>query len=368
MHIGIDTRLTHYRTGGISTYMRRLVTALESLDSDNQYTIFQSRKAREVITTRFRSARLWTPCHHRIERLALSVELARFGLDVLHSPDFIPPLHGARQHVITVHDLTFIHYPQHLTADARRYYNDQIATAVQQAVHILADSEATKSDLISMLNVPPEKITVHMLGVDERFRLIAPEKLEIQRAKLGLPDKYILFVGTFEPRKNILGLLQAYKLLLDDIAAAPPLLLVGRRGWLFDETMQKIAELGLDDHILWRENIEDADLPVVYNLASVLVLPSFYEGFGFPALEAMACGTIPIVSNRSSLPEVVGEVGLQFNPDDPTAIMQAMYQVLTDDTWREDQRQQGIARAKTFRWETTAQIALGVYQMAGSQP
>jgi len=366
MHIGIDTRLTYYRTGGISTYMRRLVTALESLDLENQYTVFQSRKSRESIAQRFQTVQLWTPCHHRFERVALSVELARFGLDVLHSPDFIPPLRGARHHVITVHDLTFMHYPQHLTADARSYYNDQIESAVKQAVHILADSEATKSDLVTMLHVPAEKIAVHMLGVDERFQVLGKETLEATRIQFNLPDQYILFVGTFEPRKNILGLLHAYKLLRTDLPDAPPLVLVGRRGWLFDETMQKIAELGLDKHILWRENIDDKDLPAVYNLGSILVLPSFYEGFGFPALEAMACGTVPIVSNRSSLPEVVGDVGLQFDPDDPFAIKQAMYRVLTDDTWREDQRQQGLARAKTFRWETTAQIALNTYRMAAN--
>ncbi|MBZ0098858.1 MAG: glycosyltransferase, partial [Taibaiella sp.] len=166
MHIGIDARLTYYRTGGISTYMRRLVAALEMLDTTNRYTVFHSRKTRESLVRSFGRASLWTPCHHRLERFALSVELARFRLDVLHSPDFIPPLHGARRHVITVHDLTFLHYPQFLTADARRYYNDQIETAVRKADHILADSHSTKADLVTMLNVPPEKISVHWLGVD----------------------------------------------------------------------------------------------------------------------------------------------------------------------------------------------------------
>jgi glycosyltransferase involved in cell wall biosynthesis len=367
MHIGIDTRLTYYRIGGISTYMRRLVSALETLDTTNQYTVFQSRKASETIAKRFKTANLWTPCHHRIERIALSVELARFGLDVLHSPDFIPPLRGARKHVITVHDLTFMHYPQHLTEEARHYYNDQIGIAVKQADHILADSHATKTDLVNMLGVPAEKISVHMLGVEEQFHPLNPALLETQRLKLQLPPQYILFVGTFEPRKNILGLLQAYKLLVEDFPTAPPVVLVGRRGWLFDETMQNIRSLNLGDRVLWRENIEDSDLPAVYNLASVLVLPSFYEGFGFPALEAMACGTVPIVSNRSSLPEVVGEVGLQFNPEDITAIKEAIKKVLTDPEWRQKQQQLGLERAKQFRWETTAQIALSAYQAAGTQ-
>ncbi len=367
MHIGIDTRLTYYRTGGISTYMRRLVSALETIDTYNEYTIFQSRKASASITSRFKTASLWTPCHHRMERIALTVELARFGLDVLHSPDFIPPLWGARKHVITVHDLTFLHYPQHLTQEARHYYNDQIQTAVKQADHILADSEATKTDLVNMLSVPPEKVSVHMLGVDEKFHPLEPVILEAQRQKHQLPENYILFVGTFEPRKNILGLLQAYKLLREDLPDAPPIVLVGRRGWLFDETMQSMHDLNLGDRILWRENIEDTDLPAVYNLALVLVLPSFYEGFGFPALEAMACGTVPIVSNRSSLPEVVGEVGLQINPDDTLALKEAIKKALTDTEWRERNQQLGLERAKEFRWEKTAQIALSVYQTIGAQ-
>lgn len=365
MRIGIDTRLTYYRTGGISTYMRRLVLALEQLDPINHYTVFQSRKSSEKLTDRFHAVSLWTPCHHRFERVALSLELAPFRLDLFHSPDFIPPVRGAKRHVITVHDLTFLHYPQHLTSDARRYYNDQINAAVKQANHILADSQATKADLMSMLQVPSEKITVHMLGVDERFQPLDHNLLQSSRSRLQLPDNYILFVGTLEPRKNILGLLQAYRLLLAALPDAPPILLVGRKGWLFEETTQQITELKLEDHIQWRDDISDSDLPTIYNLASVLALPSFYEGFGFPALEAMACGTVPIVSNRSSLPEVVGDVGLQFDPDDIGQIKDALLQTLTDSTWRAQQRQRGLEQAKKFRWEKTAEIVLHVYRETG---
>jgi glycosyltransferase involved in cell wall biosynthesis len=365
MHIGIDTRLVAYRTGGISTYMKRLVAALEILDRQNSYTVFHSRKACQATSHRFQNAALWTPCHHRIERLALSVELAYFNLDLFHSPDFIPPLRGARRHIITVHDLTFLHYPQYLTADARRYYNGQINAAVRQSDHILADSQATKTDLINMLNVRAEKITVHRLGVDERFAVLDPLIAEAKRRELKLPDEYILFVGTFEPRKNISGLLRAYRLLLDKMPDAPPILLVGQRGWLFDETMQHIQDLKLSERIVLREDISDDMLPVVYNLAKVLVMPSFYEGFGFPALEAMACGTVPIVSNRSSLPEVVGEVGLQVNPDDPAELAVALEKTLTDGKWVELMREAGLARARQFRWEATAAIALSVYQAVG---
>ncbi len=362
MHIGIDARLTYYRHGGIGTYIRRLVAALEQLDVDNRYTVFHSRKSRDSLVKRFRYAKLWTPCHHRLERLALSVELARFNLDILHSPDFIPPLHGARRHVITVHDLTFLHYPQFLTTESRRYYNNQISRAVTQANHILADSEATKTDIINMLSVPPEKITVHMLGVDESFQLLPADALEAYRKKLELPPQYILFVGTFEPRKNIRGLLEAYRQLVIRLPDAPPLVLAGQRGWLFDETMAYLDSLKLGARVIWRENIPQNALPAVYNMASILVMPSFYEGFGFPALEAMACGTPTIVSNRSSLPEVVGDVGLQVNPDDPATIANAMEFALTHLEWIEAMRQAGLERAATFTWERTAALVLSVYR------
>jgi glycosyltransferase involved in cell wall biosynthesis len=362
MHIGIDTRLTYYRTGGISTYMRRLVSALEAVDTENTYTVFKSRKAHESLVTRFQRAALWTPSHHRWERLALSVELARFRLDVLHSPDFIPPIHGARRHVVTVHDLTFLHYPEYITADSRRYYNDQIQTAVRQADQILAYSAATRNDLIEMLDVPPTKITLHTLGVDERFRPLARDYVTQIQKKLKVPDKYILFVGTIEPRKNIPGLLRAYKELIKRLPDAPTLLLVGKRGWLFEEIMMQMKDSHLGSRLMWREDVNDEELPAVYNGASLLVMPSFYEGFGFPALEAMACGVVPIVSNRSSLPEVVGEVGLQIDPDDSSAMAAAIEHTLTDNPWRLAMQKAGIERAKAFTWQNTASVVRSVYE------
>jgi glycosyltransferase involved in cell wall biosynthesis len=361
-HIGIDARLTHYRTGGISTYIRRTVAALEALDPAYRLTILRSRKMTRYDTRHFEQAPLWTPAHHRFERLALSVELARFRLDLLHSPDFIPPLRGAKHHVITVHDLTFLRYPQYLTADARGYYNANIQAAVRHADHILADSQATKDDLQDLLHVPANKVTVHMLGVDPEFRVPVSGVAAHYKDELRLPDDYILFVGTFEPRKNIIGLFSAYQALLARMPDAPPLVLAGTRGWLFEETMARAHEMHLDSHILWRENIPQAALPALYALARALVLPSFYEGFGLPALEAMACGTPPIVSNRSSLPEVVGDVGLQINPDDHEQLAIAIERALTDDDWHREQRQRGLERAAAFTWERTARIVLSTYE------
>jgi glycosyltransferase involved in cell wall biosynthesis len=363
MHIGLDARLTYYRRmGGISTYIRQMVSALEKLDAANEYTVFHSRKAKETISQRFRRANLWTPSHNRLERLALTVELARFQLDVLHTTDFIPPVRGARRHVVSIHDLTFLHYPQFLTDDSRRYYNGQIQAAVRRADHILTISQSSKDDIVKMLGVPAEMIAVQWCGVDDIFKPLPRETLEKVRQLHDLPSDFILFVGTFEPRKNIAGLVQAYSELRKQLPDAPPLLLVGKKGWLFDETMSKIDVLGLHNHILWRDNIDHAALPAVYGLAAVLVMPSFYEGFGLPALEAMACGTVPIVSNRSSLPEVVGDVGQQVDPDDTAALTKALHLALTDEPWRNEMREKGLAQAATFTWERSARIALSIYE------
>ncbi len=362
MRIGIDARLIAYRTGGISTYIEQLVRALAALDHGHELWVLEHRKARtRLAPAGTRRALLWTPCHHRFERTALTVELARLRLDVLHSTDFIPPWRGARRHVISVHDLTFLHYPQYLTPESRRYYNGQIGWATSHADQILTDSESSRQDIISILGVAPDKITLHYPGVDARFRPLPAAELAAQRSALNLPDDYFLFVGTFEPRKNIIGLLDAYALVRGQVHAAPPLILAGSRGWLYQETLDHIQKRRLEDSVLLRENLSNDALPALYGGASALIMPSFYEGFGLPALEAMACGTLPIVSNRSSLPEVVGDVGAMVDPEDPESIAQAMVRALDDPDWRETQRAAGPARAATFRWETAARIALATY-------
>lgn len=362
LYIGIDARMVYYRTGGISTYIRRLVEALERLDTgDHRFTVFHSRKLPETLTARFRRANLWTPCHHRLERLALSVELTRFRLDIWHATDFIPPAWGAKRQIVSIYDLTFLHYPSFLTRESLRYYGGQIMWAARRADHILTISEASKRDIVEKLGVPPERVTVQLLAADPAFRVLNEAQCAPYRERLALPSSYFLFVGTFEPRKNISGLLDAYARLRARLPDAPALVLAGNRGWLYEETLAQIETLHLQDHVLLRENISQDAMPALYNLAEALIMPSHYEGFGLPALEAMACGTLPIVSNRSSLPEVVGTVGLQVPPTDIDALADAMERAITDTAWRSLQRTAGLQRAATFTWERAAQIALSVY-------
>jgi len=360
--IGIDARLPAYHQGGTATWIREVLHALQSQDTTHHLTVLESRKARRSLAGRFDRATLFTPCHHVLEKYALSIELLPRGLDLLHSPDFIPPLRGARRHVITIHDLHFLHFPQFMTKESRSYYSGQLGRAVRQADHILTVSHATKRDITEMLQVPAERITVLHHGVNGHYRPLSADALEEQRCKMELPKDFFLFVGTFEPRKNLITLIKAWSLLKEQLPGAPPVVLAGRKGWLFDETLRGIEDLQVADDIIWREDVEQESLPALYGLASALILPSLYEGFGLPALEAMACGTMPIVSNVSSLPEVVGDLGIQFDPNDSQALAAAMLRSLVESDWRAEQEAAGLKRAANFSWERHVKALLQVWE------
>ncbi len=360
-HIGIDARLTHYRVGGISRYTSAIIKAFEALQPQLNLTILQSRKAGAPLSRAFRSAKVWTPPHHRLERAVLSLELSRHRFDLLHSPDFIAPHRAARRHIITVHDLSFLHFPDYLTADSRRYYSGQIRASIQRADHILAVSRATKRDLVDMLGAPADKISVQLHGVDEAFQPLPRSKSEAIMRELGLPGEFILFVGTLEPRKNLLGLARAWRDLKQALPEAPRLVLAGNPGWHYEPLLAELRAVGLGENLIIKHGVEDAQLPALYNHARALAMPSFYEGFGLPALEAMACGTVPIVSRVASLPEIVGDVGALVDPQDPATIAAALHRVLSDEGWRRRQSAAGLKRAAKFRWRDTASQILDAY-------
>ena len=365
MNIALDARLVYYRRySGIGQYIVQLAEQLPGLDPDQRFIILHSRKDRTPPHHSVaRRQALWTPSHHRLEQLTLPLELAQLRLDLLHSPDFIPPFAGGFRRVITVHDLNFLVYPQFLTAESRRYYNDQIERAVTVADHILADSHATRLDLIKLLNVPDEKITVVWLAPNAGvYHALELAEIAAARERLKLPDRFILFAGTLEPRKNVAGLLRAYRLLLDRLAEIPDLILAGSRGWLFDETRALIAELRLIDRVRWIDSPPEADLVALYNLATVFVLPSFYEGFGLTVLEAMACGAPAIISDRGSLPEIAGGAALEIDPDDPAELAETIERVLNDAALQHELRHKGLERVKEFSWKRCARETLAVYQ------
>jgi len=309
---------------------------------------------------------LWTPCHHRFERQAISFELVTRGLDIFHSPDFIPPAFGVKKRVITVHDLNFIFYPQFQTAESMRYYAGQIQWAVDIADHISADSHATRQDVIELLRVPPDKISTIHLAANPIFETpYSDEVIEATLTSYNLPRGFILFVGTLEPRKNLPTLIRIYEKLKRETAVDCPLILIGSKGWIFDEIFATIDHLGLRDHVKHLSGVGDEQLAHLYHAAGVLVTPSHYEGFGLPALEAMHCGCPVIVSDRGSLPEVVGKAGILLPPDDVDGWASRISRVLADTSLREKMIVDGFAQAKKFTWRKTAEATLRIYQSLG---
>ncbi len=364
MHIGIDARLVFYHQAGIGQYILRLTQALAQIDREDHFVLFKSRKDRTLLVDapNFHIFQLWTPSHHPLERLAMSAELARFPLDVLHSPDFIPPAAVRYPTVITVHDLAFLLYPRFLTRDSARYYG-QVDVAARTADHIIAVSESTKRDTVRLLGVPEEKITVIYEAAHPIFKPIDGQAaMEQVRSKYNLAPNFILFVGTIEPRKNIPALLRAFRRLRDNYKMDITIALAGNRGWLDEEVDATIKELQLEASARFLGSVPNEELVYLYNAARLFVFPSFYEGFGLPPLEAMACGTPVIVSNAASLPEVVGDAGWLVAPDDIEGLTVAMYRILTDESLRREMTAKGIKRAATFSWQRAARETLDVYR------
>jgi glycosyltransferase involved in cell wall biosynthesis len=372
MRIGIDARLVYYSQAGITQYILRLIQGLaesggKPRERENEFFILQSRKDKSIIVDRpnFKRVALWTPSHHRLEQVALRMEISGLDLDVLHSPDFIPPFHRNCKSIITIHDLAFLVYPHFLTRESARYYG-QIDQAVKRTDHIIAVSESTKQDTIRLLGTPEHKITVIYESANPIYRPVNDrEILEQTKSKYDLTGDFILFVSTIEPRKNLPTLLKAYRQLLDSYKADVKLAVVGRRGWLSEKVFALVDELKLADDILFLDRVPIEDLLYLYNAAQLLVQPSFYEGFGLPPLEAMACGTPVVVSNVSSLPEVVGDAGLLVDPEDVSELTVAIWRVLTDEALREDLIAKGFKRARCFSWEKTALQTLELYQRIG---
>lgn len=370
--IALDARLVYYQRGGIGQYILHLIEELArpslAQAGGDEFIILRSRKERGPLARapHLRDVALWTPPHNRFEQITLPLELVRPSwarrIDLLHSPDFVPPWRGDFRRLITVHDLTFLYYPQFLTDDSRRYYNGQIECAVRVADHISADSTATKDDLVRLLNVPPEKITVVLLAHDPLYHPLDVADCAAVLAQQRLEPGFILFTGTFEPRKNIPGLLQAYRALRDRRPDTPPLVLAGRRGWLYDKIFSEVDRLKLRERVRLVENLPNAGLVALYNAAALLVLPSFYEGFGLPVLEAQACGTPVVCAERGSLPEIAGDAALLVNPDDVDGLAAAIERALCDESLRAQLRERGFANVARFSWAKTAQETLGLYR------
>jgi glycosyltransferase involved in cell wall biosynthesis len=381
MHIGINAQLLsysqNYRNGGVSRYIRFLLNALFHHAGEHTYTIFVNGAE---VSSHF-------PAHPHLhfisapwpenrpaarvlwEQLTLPALIRQLHIDVLHSPVNVLPMHmpASCATVVTLHDLAFLRFPEVLTTPKRLYHRTFTIPSLRQASRIIAVSESTKQDAHTLVDIPLDHIQTVYTCIDEKFSREDDEHKIVQfRAQKGLNEGYILYLGTLEPRKNIPALLTAYQQLRQQYQRTEKLVLAGGKGWLYDDIFAQVQQLGLETDVLFPGFVPDEEQVRWYQAASVFAYPSLYEGFGIPVAEALACGTPAVTSTVSSLPEAAADIALCVQPDDISALTDALYRSLTDQTYRAYCRGMAASVAQRFSARTMVNGTIAAYEQAAS--
>lgn len=388
MNVGLDLAACTATHAGVGRYVEELARALlaqtspeDHLDklvlfAGDQPPAWLVQKLHPSVDLRGSlNVRVETRCADQVHpavraNLFLGPWLARVGIRVFHSPDTLGfPLTCQRSvaRVVTIHDLIPQLFPQSVTRGHRLIRCAMLPLVVKRADRLIAVSQATARDLLEMFPNAASKVRVVYSGVDSRFAPAPLHEVAALRRRLGLPSEYVLYLGTLSPRKNLDGLFEAYELLHQRKADVPPLVVAGKPGWLWEPIMRRADALGLRTRVIFCGFVPDEGLPALLTGATLFALPSLYEGFGLPVLEAMACGTPVVTSDRSSLPEVAGDAAHLVDPKSPEAIADGIRRVLHDDPYRAELRRRGFDRAHAFRWELTARQTVAVYREALAQ-
>ena len=363
MHIGFDAHSIGTGLGGNETYASNLIEALAEVDTQNRYTLYVTRQ--EAID---RYANRWpnvavrkTLPHTPLIRipLTLAAELRRRPIDILHVQYTAPPL-APCDTVVMIHDLSFEHIPETFKRRSWMQMRLTVRRTARSATHILTDSEYSRQDILRTYRLPPERVTTTPLAASSRFKPVNdPHVLD----KYGISGDYILAVGSIQPRKNIARLIRGYsRMLAQHSDNAPRLVIVGKRAWLFEDTIRAAAVSSANDKILFTGYVPESDLAALYTGALCFAYPSYFEGFGIPLLEAMRCGTPTITSDRTCFPEVVGDASLIIDPFDEESIAAGLWRMISDAALREQLRSRGFVQSSLFDWHETARRTLDVYE------
>jgi glycosyltransferase involved in cell wall biosynthesis len=380
MRVTIDLSAAAHGRGGIGRYCARLAAALIRQPGVQLRALYNAPRSARLPADLAALPAVRVPLGDKPWRAGLAAaQLLRIPLDrwlgdcdVYHATDHLLPPLGVPT-VFTVHDLAFLVEPQTHLPTNRLYLAAMMPRYARAASAVIAVSEATRRDLLRYYRLPPERVRVVHLGVEPEFRPLDAATARARVAKrYGLAGPYVLFVGTLEPRKNVRALLAAFAALVrapSDANRSPPLQLAiaGAPGWWYDDLYRWVRARGLDSLVRFLGRVADADLPALYSACAAFAYPSLYEGFGLPPLEALACGAPVVCSDRSSLPEVVGDAALQIDPTRPAALAAALRRVLDDESLRQTLRARGLARAAGFTWGRTAAGTLTVYEQVREQ-
>ena len=375
MRIAIDAHSVGTRLGGNESYAVNLIEALAQIDEVNEYTLFvTTAEARDRFHQRWPNFKVRSTLPHtpliRIP-LTLSAVLRKHPVDVLHVQFTAPPFCPCPV-VVSIHDLSFEHVPETFHRRSRIQLRLTVRSSARRAAKILTLSEHTRRDVIDTYGIEPSRITAIPLAAPGHFYRVEDNR-ELQRVRhtYGIDGQYILSVGSIQPRKNVARLVQAYARVRASLrdqhteTELPKLVLVGKLGWLYDETLRALEQSRVADSVILTGYVPETDLPALYSGAICFVYPSYFEGFGLPPLEAMKCGAPVIVGNQTSLPEVVGDAGLTVDPFDINSIAKAIEKLINDSVLRRELSVKGRSRAETFSWRKTAQQTLEIYEQVG---
>jgi glycosyltransferase involved in cell wall biosynthesis len=358
-----------YRSAGIARYIFHLLRQLPQAAPDFVFDVFTTEPLAPTYlqNVNIRTTRL--PVHKPLWRILWEQTLFAWALRdnyaLLHSLAYVSPLLNRTPSIVTLYDLSFYLYPEYFRPFHRLYLQIGTRATVRRARKILTISESSKQDVVRLLQVSPARVQVVTPGVEQDFfRTVTSAELETFRRAKKLPEHFVLFLGTREPRKNLPTLIRAFVAAKRAAKLPHYLILAGGRGWWDHEIERTIHQLGVTEQILFPGFVEQAELPLWYRAADAFVYPSQYEGFGMPALEALACGTPVIASNISSLPEAVGDAGLLVNPRAPDEIANALLAILTDATLRDELAARGPQHARQFSWARAAQLTAETYRQA----
>jgi len=382
MNIAIDIRplMAGARTG-VGEYTVELINALLKIDSTNQYFLYYN-SARAIE----KNLPIWSAPNVKIIATKYPNKLFNFFLKIFKFPRldkliakkakikkvdvFISPnlgfvaLQKNTRHILTIHDLSFEFFPEFFTLKQRFWHKLTSPRALCKRAHlIITPSENTKRDLIDYYNLSPEKIAVIYPALSPDFTPATPEQISNIKKKYNLPEKFFLFLGTIEPRKNIIALIDAYEKIFSSLSFPYQLIIAGAQGWKNNKILIRAKNSPLKDKIKIIGYVAAADKPALYASANIFVYPSFYEGFGFPVLEAIASGVPVITSNRSSVPEITGSAAYLINPLNPLEISGAIKILTTDSALRTIQIQKQLTATKNFSWEKSARQLLALLSL-----
>ncbi len=365
----VDVSAAVHRRAGLGRYAESLTLALRKLLDDDLMLFYNAERGVEPLPgfdglpaqTVALGYKPWRMLIWMAQILNVPFNALLPGATLFHATEhLLMPLRDVPT-VLTVHDLIFHHLPEHHKRLNRWYLNVTLPLYCRRADHVIAVSKATERDLVELYHLPPGKVTVIYEAADPRFRPFPKTTHLAVRAHYGLPEEYLLYVSTIEPRKNLTRLLYAWAPLYQ-AGEVPPLVIVGKRGWLAEPFFAALEKSPAREGVILTGYVLDEDLPALYSAATAFVFPSLYEGFGLPPLEAMACGTPVACSNASSLPEVVGDAALTFEPTDEAAIAAALRRLSGDVDLRAELQAAGLRRAAEFSWERAARETLELYE------